>query len=227
VNVDGGTYTNNGGYGLIVYPGPNGTLTFVNPATFGGNGVGDFNLDLTKSCVQVPDKPGLPYQVVEISGKGDDPATPDCEHFSGLTMILPDGTRVKVACPATDPVTVTTIAEEDLPGPLPKNLTLVEGLVVVSGEETGLLPDGGSVKMCFKIPDGTQKKFFSILFWDVLANEGLGAWIELPFHQFGNPVFELHPGSGDGMLILEGVHRNGDSVCARVNFTGTFVLAAR
>jgi hypothetical protein len=228
VNVNGGVFHDNGGYGFVIYPGPNGNGTLSGTFDFSNNGAGNYNIDLTKSCVRSPEEPGLPYQVVEVSGRGDDPVPPDCEHYSGVMMILPDGTRVKVACPVTDPLTVTTLTEEDLPGALPNSVTLIEGLVVVSGEDAGLLPDGSSVKLCFKIPEGIESKHFAILFWDVLANSGLGGWVELPANQFGGQVFPLHPDTPeDGMRILEGTYRVGDCVCARVNFTGTFVLVAR
>ena len=61
VNVDGGVFTNNGEYGLMVKPGPLGTLVFVTPATFGGNGLGDYLLDLngpeTEDCTRKEEEP--------------------------------------------------------------------------------------------------------------------------------------------------------------------------
>jgi hypothetical protein len=228
VTIDGGTYQENGGYGIVIYPGPNGTGTLAGTIAFLNNTDGDVNIDLTKSCNPGSDeKPAKPYQVVEISGLGDDPVQPDCELYSGVMMILPGLSQVKVNCPVNDAVTVATVAEADLPGPLPKTFTLIEGLVVTAGEE-GLLPDGGSIRMCFKIPAESAGKHFAILFWDPIANGNLGAWIELPVNQFGSQIFPLHPDTPeDGMLILEGVYQSGDCVCAKVNFTGTFVLVAR
>jgi hypothetical protein len=228
VTVDGGTYQDNGGFGIVIYPGPNGTGTLAGTIAFLNNTDGDTNIDLEKSCNPGSDeKPAKPYQVVEVSGLGDDPVQPDCETFAGVMMILPDLSQVKVNCPVNDAVTVATVAEEDLPGPLPKTVTLIAGLVVTAGEE-GLLPDGGSIRMCFKIPAESAGKHFAILFWDPMANGNLGGWIELPVNQFGGQIFPLHPDTPeDGMLILEGVNQSGDCVCARVNFTGTFVLVAR
>ncbi len=226
--IDGGTYQDNGGFGIVIYPGPNGTGTLAGTIAFLNNTDGDVNLDLTKSCNPGgEDKPSKPYQVVEISGEGDDPVLPDCENYSGAILILPDLTQIKITCPVTEEITVAKIGADELPGPLPRSVTLIDGLVVTSGEE-GLLPGGGSVRMCFKLPAESAGKHFAIMFWDKVANGGLGGWIELPFNQFGGQTFPLHPDTPeDGMLILEGVYQSGDSICARVNFSGTFVLVAR
>jgi hypothetical protein len=229
VTVQGGVYEDIGGYGFVIYPGPGspdptlaGTISTLN------NGAGPYDIDLTKTCVPGgEEKPSKPYQVVEISGKGDDPVQPDCDLYSGAILILPDLTQIKVSCPAEEAITVTTVGEDDLPGPLPRSVTLIEGLVVVSGD-TALLPGGGSVQMCFAIPDGMEGKHFAIMYWDPTANGGAGAWIELPMNQFGGQIFQLHPDTPeDGMLILEGVYQKGNCMCVRVNFTGTFVLVAR
>jgi hypothetical protein len=228
VTIDGGTYQDNGGYGIVIYPGPNGTGTLAGTIAFLNNTDGDVNLDLTKSCVPgSDDKPAKPYQYVEVSGKGDDPVLPDCAAYAGTVLIMPDLSQVKIHCPVTEEVTLKQIGADELPGPLPKSVTLIEGLVVTSGEE-GLLPEGGSVRICFKLPAETAGKHFSIMFWDKLANGNLGGWIELPFNQFGGQIFPLHPDTPeDGLLILEGVYQSGDSLCTKVNFTGTFVLVAR
>ncbi len=228
VTIDGGTYQDNGGFGIVIYPGPNGTGTLAGTIAFLNNTDGDVNLDLTKSCNPGSDeKPAKPYQVVEVSGKGDDPVLPDCETYAGTILIMPDLTQVKVTCPVTSEVTLKQIGADELPGPLPRSVTLIEGLVVTSGEE-GVLPEGGSVRMCFKLPAETAGKHFAIMFWDPIANGNLGGWIELPFNQFGGQIFPLHPDTPeDGMLILEGVYQSGDSLCTKVNFTGTFVLVAR
>jgi hypothetical protein len=223
VTVDGGMYANNGDYGVVIYPGPNGTGTLLGTITFIGNGGGDSLIDLTKTCIPGgEEKPSKPYQVVEISGKGDDPVLPDCENYSGAILILPDLTQVKLACPVTSEVTVESVVEADLPGPLPKTFELISGLVVTAGD------DGSPVKMCFKLPAETLGKNFTILYWDPIANGNVGGWVELPKNQFGGQVFQLHPDTpDDGMQILEGVYQSGDCICVKVNFSGTFVLVAR
>jgi hypothetical protein len=227
VSAGDGTLQNNGGYGITVYPGPNGTANLATTINYIGNTSGEYNIDLTKSCVIQPEGPSKPYQVVEISGQGDDPVTPDCETYTGVIMILPDQSRVKVTCPVNVAVTVAVAAEEDLPAAPPVSVTLVAGLVVTAGDENPL-PDGGSVQMCFAIPEGMEGRQFAILYWDPAENGGAGGWIELPQNQFGGQVYPLHPDTPeDGMLILEGTYRCGNCVCARVNFTGTFILVAR
>jgi hypothetical protein len=227
VSAGGGTLQDNGGYGIVVYPGPNGTANLATTITYINNTSGEYNIDLTKSCVVSPEEPSKPYQVVEISGQGDDPVTPDCETYAGVIMILPDQSRVKVTCPVSVEVTVAVVAAEDLPAAPPVSVTLVAGLVVTAGD-VNPLPEGASVQMCFAIPEGMEGKQFAILYWDPTADSGAGGWIELPKNEFGGQVYPLHPDTPeDGMLILEGVYRCGNCVCARVNFTGTFILVAR
>ncbi len=227
VTVNGGTYQDNGGYGFSVYPGPTGSATLAGTITFLNNTNGDYNVDLTRSCNPGTEEPSKPYQVVEISGLGDDPVLPDCELYSGAILILPDQTRVKVSCPAEDEITVTVIEEKDLPGDPPKSVEVIAGLVVTAGDSI-LLPEGSSVQMCFAIPPDSQGKHFAIMYWDPTANSGKGGWIELPMNQFGGQVFQLHPDTPeDGMLILEGVYQKGNCICVKVNFTGTFILVAR
>jgi hypothetical protein len=222
VTVNSGLYQDNGGFGNVIYPGPNGSATLL-AVVYGGNGSGESLVDLTKTCIPGGDEtPSKPYQVVEVSGKGDDPVLPDCVNYSGAILIMPDQSQIKLFCPVTSQVTVATVAEKDLPGPLPKSVTLIAGLVVTTGE------DASPIRLCFKIPAESAGKHFAIMFWDPIANGNLGAWIELPVNQFTNQVFPLHPDTPeDGMEIVEGVYQNGDSICVKVNFGGTFALVAR
>jgi hypothetical protein len=228
VTVDGGTYQDNGGYGFAVYPGPNGSATLAGTIAFLNNSSGDYNIDLTRSCNPgTEEKPAKPYQVVEVSGKGDDPAQPDCDLYAGLMLILPDQTRVKVSCPIDVEITVAAVEKDKLPGDAPKSVEVVSGLEVTAGD-SNMLPEGSSMQVCFAIPEGMEGKHFAILYWDPTANDGVGGWIELPVNQFGGQVFALHPDTPeDGMRILEGVYQSSSCVCARVNFTGTFILVAR
>jgi hypothetical protein len=227
VTITDGSYQDNGGYGFVVYPGPKGSVTLAGTIAMQGNTAGENNIDLIRTCVPVEEKPAKPYQVVEVTGRGDDPVQPDCELYSGALLILPDQSRVKVACPVEEPITVAEVAKDKLPGDPPKSFVVIAGLVVTAGE-SDLLPTGSWMQLCFKIPDGMEGKHFAILYWDTAANGGAGGWIEMPMNQFGGQVFSLHPDTPeDGMKILEGVYQKGNSICVKVNFTGTFILVAR
>jgi hypothetical protein len=228
VTVDGGVYQDNGGYGFVVYPGPNGVVTLAGTITYLTNTNGDSLIDLTRSCVPASDEtPQKPYQVVELTGKGDDPVQPDCELYSGVILIAPDQSRIIVTCPVTGDVTVADVAKDKLPGAVPQSDEVISGETVTAGG-SALIPGGGTLQMCFKIPAGMENKHFAILFWDPIANSGAGGWIELPVNPFGGQIFPLHPKTPeDGLLILEGVHPAGGCVCVTVNFTGTFILVAR
>jgi hypothetical protein len=225
VTVTGGTVSNSGGIGLVIYPGINGSVTIIG-TVFTNNPNGDYDIDLTKACNPAVEKPSKPYQVVEVTGKGDDPKEADCTGYSGLMMILPDQSRVKMGCPIPGETTVAKVEPEDLPGKIPGGMDVV-GAITVDNSEVEILPEGSWLQVCFAIPEDMLGRRFAIMYWDPTANGGAGAWIELPRNQFGGQIFPLHADTPeDGMLILEGVYRCGSSECVKVNFTGTFALVA-
>jgi hypothetical protein len=236
VSVDGGTFTNNGINGLVVKPGPDGgTLVFVNPATFGGNGTGDYVLDLGNPCLgKDEEKPeeGKPVNIVEVPFKDGDPVEQDCDIYSGTALVLPDGTFVKFGCPFEGSVFLEGLLEEELPGPLGAGAEFVSaityGMTDLEGLEVLVNPDG-TITLKFKIPEDSNARAYDILYWDTSANNGAGAWVTLPQYKIGQPqAVALNPGDPeDGRLITRGVKQQGDFVTVTVNFTGTFVLVSR
>jgi hypothetical protein len=226
VTVTGGTYHDNGGYGVYVAPGPNGTGTVDSLADYLNNAAGDFLVDLERTCQPPPDKePGKPWYVVEVTGEGDDPVTVDCEIYAGVIMIFPDGKRVKMACPVNEELIGADVSPDDLPGVPPADATLVNTLSI-SYDDMLLLPDG-YLQITFPVPEDLLGKHFSILYWDASANDGEGGWVEMPVGQFGGQVFPLHPDTPeDGLKILSGVCA-GCGVTVKVNFTGIFILVVR
>ena len=228
VTVNGGTYTDNGGYGFAVYPGPAGTLTLSGTITFLANAEGDYLLDLTKICQPpLPDeKPGKPWLTVNVTGKGDDPVSVDCELYAGVIMIFPDGKRVKMECPLDQEIVVSDVAPGALPGAAPEGVTVLNGLKLTY-DDLLLLGDTWA-QITFPVPEGMENKKFSIMYWDAAAGGGKGAWIEMPLSQFAGPVFPLHPDTPeDGLKVLCGVCQGKGCVSLTVNFTGTFILVAR
>jgi hypothetical protein len=236
--VDGGSYHDNGGYGFVVYPGPNGTLTLAGAITFlPANGSGDYLLDLTKTCTPPPPcddtgtDAGKPYNVVNVLADGTTPVTLDCVLTSGAKLVLPSNSSSKITCPASGDFLVNSLVKDKLPGPLAGGLTFVESMNVsltADGTPVTVLTDGSSITLSFQIPEGMEGKKFSIMFWDPSVNQGAGGWIELPLNQFTGQSFPLHPDSPqDGMEIMSGIQKDGHTITAKVNFTGIFVLVAR
>lgn len=231
VNVDGGTFTNNGEYGLEVVPGPEGTLVFVNPATFGGNGLGDYLLDLTAptECEkeEKPDDDGpTDSNVVQVPFTGGEPVEQDCDLFDSTILELPNGTWVKVGCPYEGYSNLEGVLEEDLPGPLGTGVDFIAGISTSLTDEEGntILNDDGTVTITFKIPEDSRARSYSVLFWDETLNDGAGGWVKLPIYEFGTS-FPLHPDNpDDGRVVVSGVQQVDDTITLTVNFSGTFIL---
>ena len=237
VNVNGGNFMNNGSYGLMVKPGPEGNLVFISPATFGGNGLGDYLLDLSEpqecdpcdcgDCCEDED-PKEP-KIVQVPFEGGEPVEQDCENTSGTILQLPNGTWVKVGCPFEGYSTLSGLLEENLPGVLGAGTEFVAGINagLTDGEGNFVLNSDGTITITFKVPEDSRGRGHSILFWDPTLNEGGGGWVQLPPFEFGTS-FPLNPNDPeDGRVILSGVQEKDGYVTVTVNFPGIFVLTTR
>ncbi len=164
VNVDGGVFTNNGEYGLMVKPGPLGTLVFVTPATFGGNGLGDYLLDLngpeTEDCTPKEEEPTDTKEplVVEVPSVGGTPVEQDCDLYSGTILKLPNGTWMKVGCPYEGFSLLEELAKENLPGQLGAGTIFAGGVTVslLDGEGNTILNEDGTVTINFLVPEDSR-----------------------------------------------------------------------
>jgi hypothetical protein len=235
VNVDGGTFTNNGGYGLMVKPGPEGTLVFVNPSTFGGNSLGDFLLDL--SAPSASDDCGTKDEsseskdsnIVYVPSSGGDPVEQDCDQFASTILKLPNGTWINVGCPFEGFSNLAELGEENLPGQLGAGTNFAAGVTVSLTDEDGntTLNEDGTITINFQVPEDTRGRGYSILFWDATLNGGAGGWVEMPKYEAGTS-FPLHPEDpDDARTIVSGVQQIGNVVTITVDFPGQFILVAR
>jgi hypothetical protein len=235
VNVDGGTFTNNGGYGLMVKPGPEGNLVFVNPSTFGGNGLGDYLLDLTdpEECKNEPQpqdpKESKEPNIVDVPFTGGEPVRLDYENFSSTILRLPNGNTAQFVFPEFDGFgNLEGLLAENLPGKLGAGINFVDGMNVSLTDEQGnmVLNEDGTITIEFKLPEDAHGRF-SILYWDPTLNDGVGGWVQLPLFEAGTS-FMLDPENPeDGRTILSGVQQVGDTMTVTVNFSGVFVLVSR
>jgi hypothetical protein len=235
VTVDAGVFTNNGEYGLMVKPGPLGTLTFTTPSTFGGNVLGDYLLDISdpesKDCTPKEEEPTETKEplVVEVPSSGGTPVEQDCEIYSGTILKLPNGTWMKVGCPYEGFSLIEELSEEQLPGQLGAGTDFAGGVNVslLDGEGNVILNEDGTVTINFLIPEDSRARGFSILFWDPTLNDGAGGWVTLPIFEEGTS-FPLNPDNPDDpRTIVSGVQQVGNIVTVTVNFSGMFVLVER
>jgi hypothetical protein len=236
VLIDGGTYSNSGGYGILAVLGPGGTLTFGTMPTFSGNATGDYYEDLSPCPECEKEHEGKPYNMIYVPETGGDPVPLDCETFAGTVLILPNGNRATLVCPLSGEATLEVLPEGGLPGPLPTARTFASGVTVdlaQDGATVQAISEGGYITLAFSIPEDLLDASLAILYWDPLANSGAGGWVELPPYALrpdGSPmIHRLHPDAdpGDGMYIRGGVRISGGFAKVSVNFPGSFVLVAR
>jgi Ca2+-binding RTX toxin-like protein len=89
-------------------------------------------------------------------------------------------------------------------------------------EPLTVLPDGTQVEYSFVLPPNAGGINPNQLYWD--ATTPPGSWLDLPEYVDGGDVpSELHPGSGDGMIVLSGWQLVGNRLNVTTNFTGTIV----
>ena len=239
VTIDGGTYQNNGGYGVLAVLGPAGAFTLAGSPVFGGNLLGDYAVDLDPcpECEETGETgEGKAFNIVYVPETGGPPVPLDCAQYSGTVLILPNGDRATLVCPASGETTLSTLPGSALPGPLPTARTFVSGVstgLTKDGRPVLTITEGGYLTVAFVIPEELRNASLAILYWDPIANGGAGGWVELPAYAVrpdGSPmVHRLHPGitPDDGMHILGGVRVKGDTATVDVNFAGIFVLVSR
>ncbi|MBI9047088.1 MAG: thrombospondin type 3 repeat-containing protein [Anaerolineaceae bacterium] len=96
-----------------------------------------------------------------------------------------------------------------------------------------ILPEPNQFTFTFELPEGTDGKDLSVLYWDETMNDGEGGWVELPQNveeEDGLPEpFALYPDNdSDLRMILEGVSLNQEGqVEYTTNFSGVFILTLK
>jgi hypothetical protein len=247
--VTGGLYDLNGAYGIYAAVGPQGDLILdaVTPPGFGDhNGTPTDSLyDVLVSTQVVPcpteqveTKPEpKPYLVIQVPETGGLPVEQNCIDYSGTLMILPDGGKVLLSCPAQGALLADSLGPSELPGSIPGGpvfLSAMEISLMDGDQPVRVLTGGGSLLVAFPVPeDSRPNDRYAILYWDAAAQGGVGGWVELPEYRELLPgwpsVLRLHPDANpdDLMRIFSGVRALGGYIKARVNFPGTFVLVRR
>jgi len=119
-----------------------------------------------------------------------------------------------------------------LPGPLPEGLSLHEAVLVeLPPVSATTLPLGTYARLAFLPTPPSDAHELSILYWDPIAGNGLGDWVQLPESQVQDgrvaPTLLNPEIYGDLRAILAGVRVMPDGkVSVLVSFTGIFALVS-
>lgn len=193
---------NTSGYGLDA-SNVKGTLT-LSDVTFNGNCLGDYYYGgtavLTSGlCNRSPGGGSSSSSASIIPVTGGEPITCDGSTTS-VTVMLPNGDFVILACPINEYAVVNQTPEAGLPVPLEDDLDFISAmtaLVIRANQPVESLED--PMLVSFIIPNGMEDAGFAIRFWD-------GAeWVEV-----------------DGQLSNDGLYFE-----ATTNLTGTFVFVKK
>jgi hypothetical protein len=235
VTVNTGTFSDNGGYGLLVKPGPQGTLRLNGSPNFVNNTLGNYLLDLSqeyKDCTPKPEEPPCDSKepkIVDVPSTGGPTVEQDCEFYSGTILKLPNGTWVEVGCPFDGFSRLEELTKENLPGPLGDGITLETAIALglVDADGNILLNEDGTITINFLISEDARSRRHSVLFWNTALNEGKGGWMQLPPYEIGTS-FPLDPKNPDDpRTIISGVKQVGNTVTVTVDFPGVFALVSR
>ncbi len=193
---------NTSGYGLDA-SNVKGTLT-LSDVTFNGNCLGDYYYGgtavLTSGlCNRSPGGGSSSSSASIIPVTGGEPITCDGSTTS-VTVMLPNGDFVILACPINEYAVVNQTPEAGLPVPLEDDLDFISAmtaLVIRANQPVESLED--PMLVSFIIPNGMEDAGFAIRFWDGTE------WVEV-----------------DGQLSNDGLYFE-----ATTNLTGTFVFVKK
>ena len=149
------------------------------------------------------------------------------------TLVLPNGDKVVFSDAMCGFQAELTEEKADvLPAPLPEGLSYGSGMTLSLQKDATpftVLPSPVTNTLSFVIPEEMKDKTFVILYWDPTLKGGLGDWVEIPAKIVENGVVKSQPlFDGDPRQIVSGVEVTVLLTSeATLNFTGTFVLAAR
>jgi hypothetical protein len=237
VVVNCGTFSNNGFVGLEVIA----DILELNGPVLDGNGEEPYFFygstlflgDCSAPTEEPPVKPVKPINEVEVGTGGSSALM--CEKYSGTLLILENGDKVYLPCFIQDTGSLFTTHVDKLPGELPGGkdnyASALELTLTKEGSEVNLI-ENGVATVFFNIPEELKDKnpVFGIMYWDETANNGKGAWVELPARATDengkNISFPLHDPS-DGKFTMVGVYSEDGYVKVEVNYTGTFALVIK
>jgi hypothetical protein len=198
VIISCGQYSGNYEYGVYVEDASSLTL---NGPVLTGNGSGEYffggTVILTDDCT-TPESPKSDTTIIPVTGG----TQITCEGITTdtVTVMLPNGDFVVLACPINQFAVVDQTFEGALPGPLGSDqhfVSALTALVIRDGQAVSELEE--PMVVSFLIPEGTKPEDLTILFWNGTE------WIEL-----------------EGHVSEDGLHFD-----ATTSLLGTFVLVRK
>lgn len=197
ITVDCTSMTDNGNYGLVAdLPG----ALELKGDNFSGNGAGGYsatgggslvlrpNFRCNVTRTPTPSVPALPMNIVPV--RDGQIVTLNCTRFIGTTLVLPNRDQVVFPCPILGDASLSSVGQDQLPGPLDT------GLTYVSGMKATLAPTlNGTILVDFVLPQGQENAKFSILRWDDTE------WVDLRSIPTVDGFLEAHS-TRDGVFVL-------------------------
>ena len=223
VTISCSTFSSNGEHGVYIHRADQVDLWGVKASDnfYQGINVYSNSINIYERCIDggscnlcTEKLPALSGLVVPVAG-GENVALECGYAWTMLQLNNQDAAKFSGMCGSELAASLSGLPGDSLPASLPEGMLMGAGMTAgVNG--AAILPDGGSMRIIFNVPDELQGKTLSILFWDADAGE----WVKLPL--FGEGGFAA---SDAAMQVLSGVQVNADgTVTATVNFGGTFVL---
>jgi parallel beta-helix repeat protein len=127
-------------------------------------------------------------------------------------------------------ITLTEESLKTLPSKLPEGYLFGRGItinLVRDGVGFHFLPEPVTFTLQLPIPPELQDREIVLLYWDAGLNGGSGGWVEILLEskvKAGKNAGKSFPNFDGRAAILDAAE--GDSLEVRLNFTGTFILAA-
>ena len=164
-----------------------------------------------------------PQPTLLIPVTGGQPVNLVCGSWS--TLRTPHGIKVEflsVLCGYQ--VSLAEEQAETLPGTLTG--TFHHGItlqILSSNNPLDLVPENAFVRISFPMPENSKVEDYSVMYWNVALNNGIGGWMELPL-----TTGKLNPDNNlDVRQVLSGLQIVNGFAQITVNFPGTFVIVKK
>ncbi|MCZ2127642.1 MAG: right-handed parallel beta-helix repeat-containing protein [Anaerolineales bacterium] len=132
------------------------------------------------------------WQIIRVDGIKKDKQTLNCVSYLGAIVILPNQDRVILPCGVGEQVTLTSVAQDQLPKSLDDSFSFVSAFNAQIFEELR-----GKMRVNFFVPADKKNDSYVVLFWD----KENAKWLELD-GAFNDEGFFEAASKFDGIFVL-------------------------